>query len=90
MLTQVLTWITSPPFFIKDDKRDYVGNSKQDFVVLDCVVAGSFEDDRCSSDVVRKNPSHLNALVRCKMLVYEVRPLYDTDPPCATIAEVDL
>lgn len=37
-------------FFIKDDKRDYVGNSKQDYVVLGCVVAESFEDEQCSND----------------------------------------
>ena len=43
MLTQVLLWIT---FSIKDDKRYYVGNPKQDYVVLGCALANSFEDDQ--------------------------------------------
>lgn len=79
-----------PLCFINDDKRDYVGNSKQDSVVLDCVVTDSFEDDQCSNDVFQKNSSHLSALVSCKMPVYELWTLYETDPPCATNSEVDL
>lgn len=63
MLTQALSWITPPPpLFIKDDKWDYVGNSKQDYVVLGCVVADSFEDDQCSNDA-EKWGKGLNGLV---------------------------
>lgn len=50
MSTQVLSWITFPLFLIKDDKMDYVGNSKKDYVVLGYVVVESFEDDQCSND----------------------------------------
>ena len=60
------------PFLIKDDKRDYIGNPRQDSMVIDDVLVDNFEDDQCSNDVVQKNSSHLSALVSCKMPVYDV------------------
>lgn len=74
-------------FTKKDDKRDYLGTSKQDSVVIDCVVPDSFEDDHCSNDDVKKNSSHRSAVVSCKMPVYEVQPSYETHPQCAANAE---
>ena len=82
-----LNSIAAPQNSNKDDKRDYLGTSKQESVVIDCVVPDSFEDDHCSNDDVKKNSSHCCAVVSCKMPVYEVRPSYETHPQCATNAK---
>ena len=82
-----LNSVAAPQNSNKDDKRDFLGTSKQESVVIDCVVPDSFEDDHCSNDDVKKNSSHCSAVVSCKMPVYEVRSSYETHPQCATNAK---
>ena len=82
-----LNSVAAPQNSNKDDKRDYLGTSKQESVVIDCVVPGSFEDDHCSNDDVKKNSSYCSAVVSCKMPVYKVRPSYETHPHCAANAK---
>lgn len=41
------------PFLIKDDKRDYIGNPRQDSMVIDDVLVDNFERGQFTLDSLR-------------------------------------